>query len=200
MRSTHIELTQPPAPLELSVPDLRPHLIPRAAMPWVLLVLAVTIGGFAAYTFWGRALTARAAAERATGELALTRQRAFEVEKRAGAASTQLAALKAENDRLRGVEPGRKTDAAAAPALALAESSVDADDKALYRGASAQLNTAGKKLLRRAASGHAERMLWVVGSNDARALVVVHYLVDELKVDPRRVAYRPAARSARARP
>ena len=220
---------------------------PGSATPWVLLVFALAGGGFAAYDFWGRARIARASTERATSELALTRQRAFDAETKEGHAAGTIAVLKAENEQLRGeldalageqkkatVRADTRADTLAtelARTFAAGEGeltttsaklTLDLLDKVLFRTAKAELTPAGKKVLRRvgdALNKHPDRAIWVIGHTDdapskgggnwelstARALSVVHFLIDEVKVDPRRLAaagmgsYRPVSRSSKAR-
>jgi chemotaxis protein MotB len=203
-----------------------------SATPWVLLVFALAAGGYFSYDFLGRAQNARAAADRAEAELKLTRQRAFEAEQKQADLTGQLAVAKAESDRVPGnagaaddarkkpaAAPEGKPDALAAEltkSLGGAEAelnaapgrlAVDVADRALFRGAKAELTTNGKKLLRQLGevlNRYPDRAVWVIGQGDggpakgaelaqawelssARALAVVHYLVDEVKVDPRRL-------------
>jgi chemotaxis protein MotB len=229
-----------------------------SATPWVLLVFALAAGGYFSYDFLGRAQNARAAADRAEAELKLTRQRAFEAEQKQAELSGQLAALKADNDRLQGdlgaLGDARKKVVArpAAPSLAapaapgatpdvlateLARSvaadegeltpasgklTLDLADKALWKGAKAELSPGGKKLLHKLGdllNKYPDRAVWVVGQTDAgpmkgaelaaswtlsttRSLAVVRYLVDEARVDPRRLTAAgsgPARMTARAK-
>jgi chemotaxis protein MotB len=102
---------------------------------------------------------------------------------------------------------------------------LDLLDKVLFPTAKAQLTPMGKKVLKRvgaALNKHPDRMIWVIGHTDdvpiksdefpsnwelstARAVAVVHYLVEEVGVDPKRLAaagfgpYRPVSRSNRSR-
>jgi chemotaxis protein MotB len=98
-------------------------------------------------------------------------------------------------------------------------------DKVLFKTGEADLTPTGKKVLKRvgdAMNKHPDRAIWVIGHTDnlpiktpefpsnwelstARALSVVHFLVEEVKVDPRRLAaagmgpYRPASKTNRAK-
>jgi len=235
--------------LEAAVPNVRKRVNTGAATPWVLLVFALGAGGFAAYDFWGRAQTARATAGRATSELALTRQRATDAEKKEAESASLIAGLKAENEKLAtdlGALEAEKNKVAAqaekADTLAteLAKT-VAADegeltsaagkltlellDEVLFRTAKAELTPAGKKVLRRvgdALNRYPDRSIWVIGHTDdvpivgtefasnwelstARALSVLHFLIEDVQVDPRRLAaagmgpYRPASKTSRAR-
>jgi chemotaxis protein MotB len=99
---------------------------------------------------------------------------------------------------------------------------LDLLDKVLFPVGKADLTPGGKKVLARvgkALNKHPDRMIWVIGHTDdipikteefpsnwelstARALAVVHYLVDEVGVDPKRLAaagfgpYRPVSKKA----
>jgi flagellar motor protein MotB len=74
---------------------------------------------------------------------------------------------------------------------------IDLADRALWKGTKAELSPGGKKLLRRlgdALNRYPERAVWVVGQTDAgwevssaRALAVTHYLIDDARVDARRL-------------
>jgi flagellar motor protein MotB len=222
--------------LELRVPNLRPRLPSAATLPWALLVLAIAAGGYASFEFWSSSLAARAAAERTTAELTLTRQRAFDVEKQNGDTAGQLASVIAENDRLRAeAAPAgkndkpdmlaaelRKTFAADEGELSAASGKLTLDlaDKALFKPGKDELTAPGKKLLRKvgdALNRYPDRTIWVIGHTDevpakagwelstARSLAVVHYLVEDVKVEPRRLAaagvgaYRPAGRTSRTK-
>jgi chemotaxis protein MotB len=98
-------------------------------------------------------------------------------------------------------------------------------DRVLFSTGKADLTPGGKRVLAKVGEvlkKHPDRMIWIIGHTDdvpiktaefpsnwelstARALAVVHYLVEEVKVDPRHVAaagmgpYRPASRSSRAK-
>ncbi len=231
------------------VPNVRKRVNPGSATPWVLLVFALGAGGFAAYDFWGKAKTARAAQVRSVAELQLTRQRAFDAERKEAEVVGTIATLKAENEKLSGeiaalgnenkkvAAKAEKADALAAElskTVAADEGEVTAGagkltldllDKVLFKTAQAELTPAGKKVLKRvgaALNKYPDRAIWVIGHTDnipikstvfssnwelstARALSVVHFLIDEVKVDPRRLAaagmgpYRPASRSNKAR-
>jgi chemotaxis protein MotB len=232
------------------VPNVRKKVNAGAATPWVLLVFVLGVSGFLAYELYGRVKVARAQADRATAELGLTRERAFEAERKAGDAQSALGTLKAENEQLRSenatlTDENKKVAAKAEKADALAaelaktvgadEGEVNKDaagkltldllDKVLFRTGEAELTPAGKKVLQKvgeAMNKYPDRNIWVIGHTDnvpiktpefpsnwelstARALSVVHFLVDEVKVDPKRLAvagmgpHRPVSKTNKAR-
>jgi chemotaxis protein MotB len=222
---------------------------PASGTPWVLLVFALGAGGFVAWELKNRVTTARAAAERATTELELTRQRAFDAERQLGEAQSALLTSQKEADELR-TQNLALTDenAKLAPKAAQADQlavelakSVKADegelkaddgkltldllDKVLFSTGKAELTPSGKKVLKRVGdllNKFPDRQIWVIGHTDdipiksaeflsnwelstARALNVVHFLIDDVKVSPRRLAaagfgpYRPVSKANRAR-
>jgi chemotaxis protein MotB len=220
----------------LRVPDVRRRATSGSATPWVLLVFAIGAGGFFSYDFLGRAQNARAAADRAEAELKLTRQRAFEAEKKQADAEGALATMKAENDRLATAvaeldqdrkKAGAKTAAQADALVAELVKSIDGDEaqvsnapgklsvdvleKALFAGNKTELSAGGKKLLRKLGetlNRHPDRSIWVIAHADdkpgwdvasARAAAVVRYLVEEVKLDPRRLTAGSTGAKSRSR-
>lgn len=231
------------------VPNVRKKVNAGAATPWVLLVFVLGVSGFLAYELYGRVKVARAQADRATTELGLTRERAFEAERKASDAQTALGTVKAENEQLKSdnaalsdenkkvAEKAEKADALAAElskTVGADEGEVkdsggkltlDLLDKVLFRTGEAELTPAGKKVLQKvgeAMNKYPDRNIWVIGHTDnvpiktpefpsnwelstARALSVVHFLVEEVKVDPKRLAvagmgpYRPVSKTNKAR-
>jgi chemotaxis protein MotB len=103
--------------------------------------------------------------------------------------------------------------------------SLDLLDKVLFQTGKAELTATGKKVLARVGATlnkFPDRQIWVIGHTDAvpiktdqfpsnwelstaRAVNVVHFLIDDVKVDKRRLAAagfadnRPASRSTRAK-